>query len=173
MNRLNRISRVRPSGLMLPLLILMFCQSISPALAEDPLVSITTQAVVEKQVATPEGRLVLQQVPVDKALPGDTVTFVNTVTNNSDTIAENLVVKNPVPSDMLFVSGSATGEETSITYSVNGGESFDRPEKLMVAGADGKPRLATPADYTDIHWQFTTPLPAKAIRQVEFQAQVK
>lgn len=173
MNRPNRFSLVWPGRLILPLLSLMLCQSVSPALAEDPLVSITTQAVVERQVATPEGRLTLQRVPVDKALPGDMVIFVNTITNNSDAAAENLAVKNPIPPDMLFVSGSATGEKAIITFSVNGGASFDRPEKLMVAGTDGKPRLATPADYTDIRWLFSTPLPAKSTEQVEFQAQVK
>jgi uncharacterized repeat protein (TIGR01451 family) len=153
-------------------MLLMF-QGVTFAAAEDTPVSIVTQAVVEQKVATEEGRLVMQRIPATKVLPGDTVIFVNTVTNNSDSAAENVAVSNPIPASMLFISSSADKEKTAITFSVNGGVNFDRPERLKVLGDDGKPRPATPADYTDIRWLFSIPLPAGVTEQVEFQAQVK
>lgn len=174
MNRTIRFTRAHPIRLMLTLLaISLLFQGVTFAAAEDAPISITTQALIEQKIATEEGRLVTKQVPATKTLPGDTVIFVNTVTNSSDGTAENVAVSNPIPGNMLFVSGSATGDKTTITFSVDGGESFDRPEKLKVLGDDGKPRLATPADYTDIRWLFSIPLPAGVTEQVEFKAQVK
>jgi uncharacterized repeat protein (TIGR01451 family) len=174
MNRLNCFTRTHPLRLALTLLtLLLLCPAVTLAAPEDAPVSIVTQAMVEQKIATEEGRLEVQRVPASKALPGDTVTFINTVTNNSDSAAESIAVSNPIPGNMLFVAGSATGEKTTITFSVDGGESYDRPERLTVTGADGNSRPATPADYTDIRWLFTIPLQAGAAEQVEFQAQVK
>jgi len=146
----------------------------STALAEEKSpVTITTQAVVEKKVATPEGRLEIKRVPATEVLPGATVIFVNTISNTTDTAAENIAVSNPVPRNMTYLDGSATAKNLSVTFSVDGGKSFDLPGKLTVPGPDGKPRPAVAADYTDIRWQFTRPLPAKATEQVEFQAKVR
>ncbi len=174
MNRTIRFTQAQPTRLMLTLLAMsLLFQGVTLAAAEDSPVSIVTQAVVETKVATEDGRLVVQRIPASKVLPGDTVIFVNTVTNNSDSAAENVAVSNPIPASMLFVSSAATAEKTAITFSVNGGVNFDRPERLQVLGDDGKPRPATPADYTDIRWLFSPPLPAGVTKQVEFQAQVK
>jgi uncharacterized repeat protein (TIGR01451 family) len=174
MNQVNRFRRAQPIRLTLALLAMsLLLHGVAFAAAESSPVSIVTQAVVEKKVATEEGHLVMQRIPATKVLPGDTVIFVNTVTNNSDSAAEDVAVSNPIPASMLFVNSSSAKEKTAITFSVNGGVSFDRPERLKVLGNDGKPRPATPADYTDIRWLFTTPLPANAAEQVEFQTQVK
>ena len=144
------------------------------ALAEEQVpVTITTQAVVEMKVATPEGRLEIKRVPATEVMPGATVIFVNTVTNNTAGSAEGVAVSNPVPQNMTYIDGSATTKEVALTFSVDGGKSFDLPAKLTVPGPDGKPRPAAAADYTDIRWQFTRPLPAKATEQIEFQAKVK
>ncbi len=168
------VSRAWPNYLRLALLTsLLLLQGVTCALAVDAPISITSKAVVEKQVATEEGRLVIKRFPAAEVLPGGKVIFVNTIINNSDAPAEKVAVSNPIPEHMLFIGDSATSEASTVTFSVNGGASFDLPDKLTVLGDDGKPRPASPADYTDIRWQLSNPLPAKATVQVEFQAQVK
>ena len=101
------------------------------------------------------------------------VIFINTVTNNSDSAAENIIVNNPIPENMLYVDGTATGEKAIITYSVDGGQHYDQPINLIVTGEDGKPRPATGTDYTNVRWQLVSPLAPKAEQKVEFQARVK
>lgn len=158
--------------LCLSLAILLLSNSLALAEEQSPVV-ITTQAVIEKKVATPEGKLEIKRIPATEVLPGGLVIFVNTVANNSSGNAEGITVTNPVPKNMVYVDGSATAKDLVLTFSVDGGKRFDLPGKLTVPGPDGKPRPAVAADYTDIRWQFTRPLPAKATERIEFQAKVK
>ena len=146
-----------------------------PALAApaDPPVTIKTEAFAEQKIATPEGRQEIKRVPLGQAVPGQMVVFVNTVANQGKLPAEGVMVVNPVPKQMAYVDGTAGGDGVVITYSVDGGKSYDRPGKLQVLGADGLPRTATGSDYTNIRWQFTKPLPPGSTEQVEFRAVVK
>ena len=153
-------------------LALLWAGSTLAAPQNDPVV-IKTEALVEQTVATPEGRREVKRVPLTMAVPGQTVVFVNTVTNQGKAPAEGVTVANPIPKAMAYVDGTAGGDEVVISFSVDGGKSFDRPGKLQVLGADGLPRTATGNDYTHIRWQFVKPLPPGAVEQVEFRAVVK
>jgi uncharacterized repeat protein (TIGR01451 family) len=57
-----------------------------------------------------------------------------------------------VPEHMVYVADSGVAPGAEVSFSVDGGRSFDAPEKLTVHGADGKQRPARPADYTAIRW---------------------
>jgi uncharacterized repeat protein (TIGR01451 family) len=157
-------------ALLLPMLLILGGNALA---VDEPSVTITTKAVIEKKVATPEGRLEIKRFPADEVLPGTTVIFVNTVTNNSTGSAEGITVTNPVPENMSYIDSSSAGAETIRTFSVDGGKSFELPGKLTIPGPNGKPRPAISTDYTDIRWQFTQPMPAKTTEQIEFQAKVK
>ena len=88
-----------------------------------------------------------------EVIPGDTLRFTNIYRNLGDEPAEpGLTINNPVPEGVVYIGGSATGNDASITFSVDGGKSFKAPAELFVTGEDGKKRLARPEEYTDIKW---------------------
>jgi hypothetical protein len=74
---------------------------------------------------------------------------------------------------MLYVADTAVGPGAEVSYSVDGGRSFDRAENLKVPGADGRMRPAVATDYTDIRWQLKHSLKANSTAFVRFRARVK
>jgi hypothetical protein len=74
---------------------------------------------------------------------------------------------------MSYVAESAVGPATEVTYSVDGGQSFDAPENLMTKDADGQRRLAGAADYTHIRWQMKNGLKGNSVAFVRFRARMK
>ena len=146
----------------------------TPALAqEESPVSISSAALVEVKEASPEGRLEVKRVPADKILPGEIVIFVNTIANSGEVAAADILLNNPVPEHMVYIEDSAIGEQAAITFSVDGGQSYDSPEKLIITEADGTKRSATVQDYTHIQWQLEQPLEPGTTREVEFRAKGK
>jgi hypothetical protein len=65
------------------------------------------------------------------------------------------------------------GPGAEVSYSVDGGRSFERAEYLTVQGPDGRLRPAVAADYTDIRWQLKNSLKANSVAFVRFRALVK
>ena len=87
--------------------------------------------------------------------------------------AAGVVVTDPIPEHMSYLHGTAIGDGTKVTFSVDRGRSFDQAANLRVRGKDGAPRTATPDDYTHIRWKFTQELPPGASRLVRFRARLQ
>ena len=62
---------------------------------------------------------------------------------------------------MEYLGGSAAGKGTVVTFSIDGGKTFDAPDKLFIKGKDGKSRPAEPKEYTHIRWALEQFLPLK------------
>lgn len=146
---------------------LMACQA---AWAQSP-VSLQSKVETERMLKQADGKVVATRLPVKSAVPGEEVIFTNTFSNAGKKPADNLVLTNPVSSDLLLKK--AWGEGAVITHSVDGGKTFDAPEKLKVKGADGQMRAARPEDYTHLRWVMREPLPAGASAAVGFNALVR
>jgi uncharacterized repeat protein (TIGR01451 family) len=106
-------------------------------------------------------------------VPGDRVIYTLEVRNTGATALDAPVVTHPVPEHMRYVADSAVGPGAEVSYSVDGGRSFDRAENLKVPGIDGRLRRAIAADYTDIRWQLKNTLKANSVAFVRFRALVK
>jgi hypothetical protein len=74
---------------------------------------------------------------------------------------------------MRYVADSAVGPGAEVSYSVDGGHTFERAEALKVPGTDGRLRRAVAADYTHIRWQLKNALKANSVAFVRFRALVK
>ena len=94
-----------------------------------------------------------------------TIVFENTSTQ--DVAAGSVVITNPLPEETVFLEGSARGEDTLITYSVDG-ETFGAPEELLV-GEGAQARAAMASDYRVIRWAYQPILPSGASSQVSFE----
>lgn len=112
-------------------------------------------------------------VKADIVIPGDKVAYTIEARNVSEANVDQVVITDPIPESMLFVPGTVESEGARVLFSVDGGESFDREDKLEVTGADGIPRAAIASDFTHIQWVFDKPLEPASERSVRFVALVE
>src|SRR6266446_4242500 len=84
------------------------------------------------------GREVVNLIPADRVVPGDRVIYTLEVRNTGATAMDTPVVTHPVPEHMRYVADSAVGPGAEVSYSVDGGRSFDRAENLKVQGMDAR-----------------------------------
>lgn len=136
-------------------------------------VKLTVVAQMETEVVNAEGQKEIQLVPAEKVVPGDVVIYTIKYTNNGRKAAENFVITNPVPQHMEYLTGSAKGESAKITFSVDGGNSYDIPGNLTVADSEGTRVAATSSDYTHIRWVLNDPVAPNETGLVTFMARLK
>jgi len=142
--------------------------------AQAPSGPLEIRAVAEvESKARDRGRDIVKLIPADRVVPGDRVLYTLEVRNSSAAAVDAPVVVHPVPEHMRYVAGTAVGPGAEVTYSVDGGHTFDRAENLTVPGADGNLRPAVAADYTHIRWQLKNSLKANSMAFVRFRALVK
>lgn len=132
--------------------------------------------VAEKEVTVTEaGKAVVKRVKADKSAPGETLVFTLSYRNTGDEKAVDVKLDNPLPNGTRYVADSATGANTQISYSVDGGRTFAKPDQLSLekvsAGKKEKVR-AQAADYTTIRWVISEIQPGQG-GQVSFRAQVQ
>lgn len=137
--------------------------------ADDP-IKVTVVTEIEKEVIDPDGRIVTQRVVVEKEAPGTEVIFTTFYENISKEDAENTMITNPIPPGLIYREGSAQGAGATVTFSVDGGKTYDVPAKLFVFDGSGRQFAARPQDYTHIRWSFKTPLLPGAKGDVSFRA---
>ena len=135
---------------------------------------LSVKVVAEVQVRINEqGRIITKLVPADRVVPGDLVLYTLEVRNTGSRSLEAPTVVQPIPVHMVYVADSAVGPGGDITYSVDGGLSFDRPENLIVPLSQGATRPAVAADYTHIRWRLKSLVKADSVVFVRFRARVK
>lgn len=91
------------------------------------------------------------------AAPGDTIAYTVTYTNSGNLQAQNVFVTDAIPAPAVYVVGSATGAGAVVTYSHDGGATYDASQALPV---------------THLRWTLSAPLSAAASGSVGFTVQV-
>lgn len=143
--------------------------------AEKGAIELKSTAEVEIAVKNDQGVVELKRVPAasTKVVPGDTVIFTNYYKNLGEKPAEGVVLGNPVPEHMVYITGSAEGQGARIEFSIDRGKRFGLPETLKVKEKNGEERLATAAEYTHIRWTLTGAIAKGEGGSVSFRAKVK
>lgn len=142
------------------------------ALAEGDIV-VQSIAETEVEVVNAAGHKEKKREAVKIAIPGTQVIYTTRFTNKGAKPAGNVVIDNPIPANTAFITGSAFGANTAISYSVDGGKSYDLPGKLRVRNADGSTRAAEPRDYTHIRWRYVGELVPGKRGEVGFRVVIK
>jgi uncharacterized repeat protein (TIGR01451 family) len=147
----------------------------APAFAQPQKGPITVKSVaeVEVDVKNAKGEIEKKRAPATLAVPGSQVIYTTTFTNESNKPAGNVAVTNPIPPNTRLVDGSTFGDNTAISYSVDGGKSYDAPDKLKIKTADGKERAALAADYTHIRWVYNGSLAPEKTGSAGFRVVIK
>lgn len=140
---------------------------------EEGTVELKAVAEMELAVVNDDGQTEIQRVPAAKVVPGDVVIYTIHYTNKRSEPAENFVITNPVPQHMVYLESSAEGENTNITFSIDGGNTYDIPDNLTIASSDGNRVPAKPSDYTHIQWAFNDPVAPNQTGLVNFKARLK
>lgn len=137
--------------------------------------AIELRATAEKIVVVTgeDGRERTELVKPEVVVPGDKIAYTIAARNVSPRAVERVVITDPIPGQMALVPGTESVPGTHVLFSVDGGEHFDRAERLVVVAADGRPRPATSTDFTHIRWTFETPLAPATERAVRFVALVE
>ena len=73
-------------------------------------------------------------------------------TNVSAFVVDHVRITSPIPSDVKYVPGSASGPGSEVLFSVDNGRTFARPAELTLPAHNGGARLADAADYTHVRW---------------------
>jgi len=135
----------------------------SPALA-SPL-EVTNTVYQEVEVVGADGRVERRLDPASSVIPGGEVIYVIAVNNSGDQPADRLVITNPVPIHLEYLSAEGA------LVSVDGGRRFGALSSLTVRGGDGV-RPATTADVTHVRWTIDHVAPGDA-GHVSFRGRVK
>lgn len=93
-----------------------------------------------------------------------------TFTNEGESVVDAVRITAPVPADVQYVPGSASGPGSEVLFSVDNGRTFSLPRELKLAAADGGTRAVDAADYTHVRWILRAPLDAGATGVARFRA---
>jgi uncharacterized repeat protein (TIGR01451 family) len=144
-----------------------FCLLLAGSVLGDPsATALTVRAIAE---VAQGARL----APAKRVVSGDRVLYTLEVRNTGPTTVPPPRVDYAIPTHTWYVTESAVGPGTEVTYSVDGGLNFDRPENLRVSAPGGQTRNALAADYTHIRWQLKNALKAHSVAFVRFRVLVK
>ena len=136
-------------------------------------IDVSTIAEIEVTEVNTQGEKVVKRTAASSVVPGTEVIYTITAKNNGTEAADHIVVTNPVPKQTVYVDGSASGSDTDIAFSVDGGNTYDKAEKLTIKDADGNPRAARAEDYTHVRWTLQSNLKPDQEAPVWYRARVK
>lgn len=126
----------------------------------------------EKEITVTEaGKKVVKRVPAQTSAPGEVLIYTLNYKNVGDEKATAVNVDNPLPTGTRYVGDSAGGAGSQVSFSVDGGKTFAKPELLSVQKA-GKKQKADAVDYTTIRWVIGE-VKAGQAGQLGFRAQVE
>jgi uncharacterized repeat protein (TIGR01451 family) len=143
------------------------------AIAQQNPILVKNVAETEVEKKNAQGVVEKVRVPLDKATPGTEVIYTTTFTNNGSKPANNIAITNPVPENTTYVGASAFGDNTDVTFSIDGGKTYAAADKLKVKTPEGRERAALPTDYTHIRWTYRGDLAPAKTGTAGFRAVIK
>ena len=146
-----------------------FMASAVPALAA---VELETRAFIEVTTTDANGDPETKLEQAERVQPGQQVVFVITYNNIGEEPAENLVVNNRVPAEMVYVAGTGEGENARVEVSVDD-KVFGALETLEVTEADGSVRAAKASDVVALRWTLQGAVAPTASGSVRYRAVLK
>jgi uncharacterized repeat protein (TIGR01451 family) len=149
---------------------------VNPAFAVDSAPKITLTAKIEKEAKVlKDGKIVIVKTAVDKPKRGDLLAYSVAYKNDGSAVAKSAEIVNPVPANTVYQVESATGKDTDISFSIDGGNSYQKPPVMYLATVGGKQekKVAPPEMYTHIKWIVAKPLAPGATGDVNFVVKVK
>ncbi len=156
-------------------LLLLFAFSVMltmNAYAEEGAIRFSNNAFKQVISKKADGAVQYDYVDPGLVLPNDVILYEIVFENISDQEISNIVVNNPIANNSVFRNGSATGDNTDITFSVDG-KTFAAPDALTVKGEAGINIKAKPEEYTAIRWVYKKALKPGQKEKVTYKTTIK
>jgi uncharacterized repeat protein (TIGR01451 family) len=132
-------------------------------------IKLDTAVYHDVQVTGADGKVTTTREAPKKVVPGDEVIYEMTYTSSAKAAATNVVIDNPIPSQLTFIKVEGT---PATAVSIDGGKTYGQLADLKVKQADGTTRPAQPSDVTSVRWVIATIAPGGK-GKVAYHAQVK
>jgi uncharacterized repeat protein (TIGR01451 family) len=132
-------------------------------------ISMKTTAF-EEVIQTKGGKEVKTLKLLEKAIPGDVVTYINKISNLTNKKAKELSVVNEVPEHTNFVANSVSCDGCTVLYSIDGKE-YKKASELFIKD-DGVKRLAKAEEYSHLKFILAS-LGAKSEVDVKFKTKIQ
>lgn len=142
------------------------------AYAEDGAIRFSNNAFKQVISKAADGSVTYDYVEPGLVLPDDVILYEIVFENISDQEVSNIVVNNPIANNSKYRGGSATGDSTEISFSVDG-KNFASADALTVKDQTGKTWKAKPEDYTVIRWVYKKSLKPGEKGEVTYKATIK
>lgn len=113
---------------------------------------------------------------VSAVYPGEILDWTITSANEGGAPARHYKTIGQIPKGTSFVAGSAVAEyDASVSYSIDGGKSFDSQPTIEEKQADGTTkRVPAPAAmYTQVRYEWNDPLAAGSTLSASYKVRVK
>ena len=162
----------RCSGLALAIVFL----GLSAILAASPQLRIEMQVEREVLEENSSGERTVRREPVEAAEAGDVLVYTLRIANEGPAPALKAKVLDPIPRGTVLIAGSASGDGTRITYSIDGAESFATYPITRTAVRDDGTRTEVPVgmdEYTHVRWTLMEPLAPGQTRIAQFKVRVQ
>ncbi|MDH3342587.1 MAG: hypothetical protein OEM07_02570 [Gammaproteobacteria bacterium] len=167
MKKANAISKLFSAALFF-----IFTCSIN-ANAEEGKIVLSNKVFKQVIKKDKDGNVTYDYIDAELAVPGDVMMYRIVFENIGNESASGIVINDPIPNNTKYRINSASGRNTTITFSIDGGKSFGNPDDLVVKDKDGKEWKAKPESYTHIRWVYNKLLAPTEKGEVSFKAQIK
>lgn len=139
--------------------------------------SLTLKLTSEKEVVRHEkGKTASDLQEAREKRPGDMIRYTIKYTNDGDSAATGAVIVNPVPAGTSYITNSAGGKDSEITFSLDGKNFGPQGQvKYKTKDASGKEAdsIATPDMYTHIKWRILKAVPPGGAGTLVFKVKVR
>jgi len=142
------------------------------AYAEGGAIRFSNNAFKQVATKTADGTVQYDYVEPGLVLPNDVILYEIVFENISGQSVSNIVINNPVANNSKYRGGSATGDSTVITFSVDG-KNFSSADTLKLKDKTGKTWRAKPDDYAAIRWLYKKTLKPGEKGKVTYKTMIK
>ena len=141
--------------------------------SKDGEIVLTNKVLKQVIKKDKDGNTSYDYIEPKTALPGDIMLYIISFENIGTDPAEAIVINDPIPNNSKYRIDSATGNNTDITFSIDGGKNFGNPKDLVVRDKNGKEWMAKPESYTHIRWVYKKSLAPGEKGEVSFKTKIK
>ena len=144
--------------------------AVAPVAAAQDKLELRNSVIQDDEVKDADGTMRKERVPAAKVVPGSEVIYVITYQNVGKQPATDVVITNPIPTELAYRPEPEPGPTAAPEVSVDAGKTWGALAKLVVSGDDGKPRPAQGSDVTHVRWKLRTPVKAGEQGSVSYRA---
>jgi len=142
------------------------------AYAEEGAIRFSNNAFKQVISKAADGSVQYDYIEPGLVLPDDVILYEIIFENISGQDISNIVINNPIANNSKYRGGSASGDSTEITFSVDG-KNFASADALKLKDKTGRTWRAKPEDYVAIRWLYKKTLKPGEKGKVTYKTSIK